>query len=238
MNQASFYCPHCQQNKLFQANEMNHTPHILASVFLCGLWLPIWILTAITYNAPYHCSSCGFSDSLAYLRDPRLREQQAAAAEAKRQFRAQVLLERGDSTFQEKLAYFVSDNKGALIALGLGGGFLGIIIIFATVVSQIGPNAARQTVKPSVVTSIDPAVARRQDFAKQILLLYQTQYPDLVCYVAGDSGKTLEMRSKTLNDALVAKFEANQVERMRELGFTDLRFTSGKKQWSHPINSR
>jgi hypothetical protein len=26
---------------------VNHVAHLLASVFLCGLWLPVWLLIAI-----------------------------------------------------------------------------------------------------------------------------------------------------------------------------------------------
>lgn len=56
---------------------MNHTPHILASVFLCGLWLPIWVLIAATYDARFHCSQCGHSDATQYLANPNLRQQRA-----------------------------------------------------------------------------------------------------------------------------------------------------------------
>lgn len=27
---------------------VNHVPHLLASVFLCGLWLPVWLLIALS----------------------------------------------------------------------------------------------------------------------------------------------------------------------------------------------
>lgn len=53
---------------------MSHTPHILASVFLCGLWLPIWILIAATYRPSWHCAFCGFTDEDKYLANPGLRE--------------------------------------------------------------------------------------------------------------------------------------------------------------------
>jgi len=61
MNQSSFYCPQCQQQRLFGQETMSHTPHIIASIFLCGLWLPIWLILAATDNKPWHCQFCGFT---------------------------------------------------------------------------------------------------------------------------------------------------------------------------------
>lgn len=80
LQQASFYCPQCQQQRLFTRQEMNHTPHILASVFLCGLWLPVWFGTAFFYNARFHCAQCGFFDAVKYLKNPNLRQQEAQQA--------------------------------------------------------------------------------------------------------------------------------------------------------------
>ncbi len=62
--------------KLFTASEMNHTPHILASVFLCGLWLPIWFILTVTESYTYHCNNCGYSAKTKYLRDPNLYQQE------------------------------------------------------------------------------------------------------------------------------------------------------------------
>lgn len=59
---------------------MNHTPHILASVFLCGMWLPVWALMAASYNARFHCAQCGYSDATQHLANPRLRQQRAQQA--------------------------------------------------------------------------------------------------------------------------------------------------------------
>lgn len=61
MQQASLFCLKCQEQKLFQRPQMSHTPHILASVFLCGLWLPVWLILAATFNPPWRCSVCGSS---------------------------------------------------------------------------------------------------------------------------------------------------------------------------------
>lgn len=83
MKTASFYCPQCKAQRLFQQQTMSHTPHILASVFLCGLWLPIWILLALSDNQPFRCHMCGFTDQIKYLNDPLLRAQESEARQAK-----------------------------------------------------------------------------------------------------------------------------------------------------------
>ncbi|MCW2957034.1 MAG: hypothetical protein JWO69_1903 [Thermoleophilia bacterium] len=87
IQQRSYFCPRCQQQRLFTRQGMNHTPHLLASVFLCGLWLPIWALIAASYNAMFHCSQCGHSDATEYLANPNLRHQRAqhAALRAKQE---------------------------------------------------------------------------------------------------------------------------------------------------------
>lgn len=77
VQQASYFCPQCRQKRLFTAQTMNHTPHILATVFLCGLWLPVWILLAAGEKPVYHCSQCGFGGTRYYLANPNLSKQQA-----------------------------------------------------------------------------------------------------------------------------------------------------------------
>lgn len=85
VEQASFDCPQCQTRRLFTAQTMNHTPHILASVFLCGLWLPMWFVIATTYTPRFHCSVCGYTNLQKYLANPRLQQQEREAAAAKRE---------------------------------------------------------------------------------------------------------------------------------------------------------
>jgi hypothetical protein len=75
IQQRSYFCPVCNQQRLFTRQGINHTPHILASVFLCGLWLPVWFFLAITDNSRFHCSQCGFSDAPSHLANPNLRQQ-------------------------------------------------------------------------------------------------------------------------------------------------------------------
>lgn len=57
--QTSAFCYNCRSQKLFTKQTPNHLIHLLATLFLCGLWLPVWILIAITSNTPYRCSWCG-----------------------------------------------------------------------------------------------------------------------------------------------------------------------------------
>lgn len=53
------YCPDCGRNVLARARSINHVVHILAAVFLCGLWLPIWGLMCV-FDAPHWlCNRCG-----------------------------------------------------------------------------------------------------------------------------------------------------------------------------------
>jgi hypothetical protein len=80
MPETSAFCPTCQQMRLFVAPTMNHVPHILASVFLCGLWLPVWIVTAMTDNPVYRCQSCGFGGNAQFMRDLIARQNAAALA--------------------------------------------------------------------------------------------------------------------------------------------------------------
>lgn len=83
VQQAQFFCPQCRCLKLFTRHEMNHTPHILASVFLCGLWLPVWAIMAATYNPLYRCAVCGFGDRNKYLQNPNLRQSEREQATLK-----------------------------------------------------------------------------------------------------------------------------------------------------------
>jgi hypothetical protein len=71
MYQTSVFCPTCNQMRLYTAPEMNHTAHILASVFLCGLWLPVWIGAAALNNPIYRCQTCGFGMTADQIRKSR-----------------------------------------------------------------------------------------------------------------------------------------------------------------------
>jgi hypothetical protein len=40
--------------------ECNHVLHAILTLFFCGLWFPVWIISAMnTYVGPWVCSQCG-----------------------------------------------------------------------------------------------------------------------------------------------------------------------------------
>ena len=60
------YCQSCQRNTLHAKEEMrvSHAAHLLGVIFLCGLWLPIWLLQCWDVDrrnkaTPYRCQVCG-----------------------------------------------------------------------------------------------------------------------------------------------------------------------------------
>lgn len=65
IEQSQGLCKRCKEHTLHTraVPEMNHVLHLLASVFLLGLWLPVWLLMFIaqeTKEAPaWLCSRCG-----------------------------------------------------------------------------------------------------------------------------------------------------------------------------------
>ena len=62
---AQFHCPTCRRATMHVRNDsqVNHVLHLLASVFLCGLWLPVWFYLALQRSLaggePWRCQSCG-----------------------------------------------------------------------------------------------------------------------------------------------------------------------------------
>lgn len=108
--------------KLFQQEEMSHTPHIIAAIFLCGIWLPVWAIIAATYDPPWHCSFCGFSDATAYLADPhrRHREWTANAAIAGR---PPVAVNTGGNA----VADFFREHQRIIAAAAIGVGVAGAL---------------------------------------------------------------------------------------------------------------
>jgi hypothetical protein len=172
MNQNSFYCPQCCQPRLFQQQTINHTPHILASVFLCGLWLPIWIISAITDNQPWRCSFCGYSDATEYLKNPQLKAIHAQQAGERRSVMEQTRIDRAGSSFQERAAYFVSDNRKPLLVMGVLAGVVGFLVFMsvawgvprAPVQTASKPNQGTQSPDVASIFSSD----RREVIQKRI----------------------------------------------------------------------
>jgi hypothetical protein len=52
------YCDHCQAHRPLVRNAPSHLLHAVVTLFLCGLWLPAWLLAAILVE-PWRCAQCG-----------------------------------------------------------------------------------------------------------------------------------------------------------------------------------
>gem|GEM_PF-4080329 len=130
--------------RLFQSTPMNHTPHILASVFLCGLWLPVWIAIAISHTPTWRCAFCGYSNYTADLADPQRASRLAAEAqanEAAREYRR----ETGTETLGDKIA----DNP-VFFAVGI---VTVVLIVIAAIFILIGAAADKQSQHPTNTAS-------------------------------------------------------------------------------------
>lgn len=58
MEQASGFCPSCQQQVLIQRPTTSHVLHLLLAVITVGLWIPIWLLASVRIGG-WRCSLCG-----------------------------------------------------------------------------------------------------------------------------------------------------------------------------------
>lgn len=140
MQQASFYCPQCQRPKLFTAKSVNHILHLLLFLFLCGMWLPVWLLVTIAHVPQYYCSDCGYTSLLRYLQNPGLRAQEEADRRRRAQQGAAV---SGDITSHP---WFWPG-----LCIIVGSILLSIIIsLFSTELSRPAPA------RPVVVTTPSP----------------------------------------------------------------------------------
>lgn len=58
--QASGFCPHCQEQRLLLRQGPNHVLHLILSVLTFGLWLIVWLGIASSRKAnTARCSVCG-----------------------------------------------------------------------------------------------------------------------------------------------------------------------------------
>ena len=56
-------CPRCQKHMMFirTVETPNHLVHALVTLFLCGLWIPVWIFAAMAAKtSEWRCTQCGF----------------------------------------------------------------------------------------------------------------------------------------------------------------------------------
>ena len=60
---ASFHCPECDRKTAHVREDVpasTHILHALACLFTCGIWLPVWIIHAMTGGDKfYRCTFCG-----------------------------------------------------------------------------------------------------------------------------------------------------------------------------------
>lgn len=62
IEQGRFQCSACDKPTLFQRPKCNHLVHAIVSLFLCGLWIPVWIIAAHkASNGNWRCQTCGWS---------------------------------------------------------------------------------------------------------------------------------------------------------------------------------
>lgn len=52
------FCKACNKNVLAVRKGTNHVLHLIMSIVTCGVWIIIWILSAIKIGG-WRCPSCG-----------------------------------------------------------------------------------------------------------------------------------------------------------------------------------
>src|SRR5262245_52252367 len=56
--ESSGWCKNCDCQVMIRKETANHLIHALVTLFLCGFWLPFWILVWLS-EGPYRCTRCG-----------------------------------------------------------------------------------------------------------------------------------------------------------------------------------
>ncbi|HZN32444.1 MAG TPA: hypothetical protein VFB80_01445 [Pirellulaceae bacterium] len=80
---AGYHCANCGRLTMHvrDVKRCNHLVHALVTLFLCGLWLPVWIIAACSEQlGPWLCSQCGFSGGVSPFQQPQ--QQHLANAQA------------------------------------------------------------------------------------------------------------------------------------------------------------
>lgn len=62
VQESSGFCPQCQAQVLVRHETANHLLHAIVTLFLCGFWLPIWIIAALSPTS-WRCTRCGLPTS-------------------------------------------------------------------------------------------------------------------------------------------------------------------------------
>ena len=58
IEQTQRHCKSCGRQTLHQRQAPNHLIHAIVTLFLCGLWIPVWILVSI-FRGSYRCQISG-----------------------------------------------------------------------------------------------------------------------------------------------------------------------------------
>lgn len=60
MEHSQGWCASCKRSVMAARPEVNHVLHLLLTLFLCGLWAPVWLIMALVgATQPWHCPLCG-----------------------------------------------------------------------------------------------------------------------------------------------------------------------------------
>lgn len=128
VQQASFFCPVCQQQRLFTAqNQVNQVLYLLLTLFSCGLWAIVWLIQNLSYTPRFHCSQCGHSDSYRYLANPNLRSQEAQQKAARATLQGKSC-SPSSNLFAKWFSGLTNQSKIVMIGLTVFG-VLSIIIL-------------------------------------------------------------------------------------------------------------
>jgi len=60
--EASGKCKHCGDRVMVRRPGTNHVLHLILTVLTCGLWLIVWLGSAIQFGG-WRCTKCGGSAS-------------------------------------------------------------------------------------------------------------------------------------------------------------------------------
>lgn len=58
--QASIQCKECDRRTLHARKKCSHLIHALVTLFLCGLWFPVWLVADyLASKSNWRCQTCG-----------------------------------------------------------------------------------------------------------------------------------------------------------------------------------
>lgn len=53
------WCPTCQTQVMAIQDQPNHILHAILTIFLCGFWLPVWLMIMMMGSGSPTCTRCG-----------------------------------------------------------------------------------------------------------------------------------------------------------------------------------